>query len=205
MRLELMAGSEIRKTWYDYFSSTAYGYDPKTLTNKPVIFPNESWARTFPLHLENKTENAFASFYANGSYSLKSRYILGASVRFDGSDLFGVDKKYRFLPLYSFSALWRISEEPFLQESTAVNNLALRASYGIQGNIDKSTSSFVMGNYNQESILPGVSEDVIVLGTPPTVACVGRRPTPPTSVLMPHSSTISSQPQSMHTTERAAT
>lgn len=165
--LELMAGSEIRKTWYDYFSSTAYGYDPKTLTNKPVIFPNESWARTFPLHLENKTENAFASFYANGSYSLKSRYILGASVRFDGSDLFGVDKKYRFLPLYSFSALWRISEEPFLQESTAVNNLALRASYGIQGNIDKSTSSFVMGNYNQESILPGVSEDVIVLGTPP--------------------------------------
>ena len=107
------------------------------------------------------------SFYANGSYSLLQRYTLGASVRFDGSDLFGVDKKYRYLPLYSFSALWRISEEPWLRESTFVQNLALRMSYGIQGNIDKSTSSFVMGDYKNESILPGVVEDVIVLGTPP--------------------------------------
>lgn len=165
--LEAMAGSEIRKTWYDAFSSTAYGYDRKTLTSKPVIFPNESWARTFPLHTESVTENAYASFYATASYSLLRRYTLGASVRFDGSDLFGVDKKYRFLPLYSFSGLWRISDEPFLRDATSVNNLAIRLSYGIQGNIDKSTSSFVMGDYNNASILPGVSEDVIVLGTPP--------------------------------------
>lgn len=165
--LEAMAGTEIRKTWYDSFSSTAYGYDRKTLTSKPVIFPNESWARTFPLHTESMIENAYASFYATTSYSLLRRYTFGASVRFDGSDLFGVDKKYRFLPLYSFSGLWRVSDEPFMRESTAVNNLAIRASYGIQGNIDKSTSSFVMGDYNNTSILPGVSEDVIVLGNPP--------------------------------------
>lgn len=165
--LELMGGTEIRKTWYDAFSTTAYGYDRKTLTSKPVIFPNESWARTFPLHTESYLENAYASFYANGSYSFMRRYTFGASVRFDGSDLFGVDKKYRFLPLYSFSGLWRISDEPWLRESTAVDNLALRASYGIQGNIDKSTSSYVMGDYNTTSILPGVTEDIIVIGNPP--------------------------------------
>lgn len=165
--LEIMAGSELRKTWYDAFSTTAYGYDRKTLTSKPVIFPNESWARTFPLHTESLVENAYASFYGNGSYSILSRYILGASVRFDGSDLFGVDKKYRYLPLYSFSALWRLSDEPFMQGVTAVNNLALRASYGIQGNIDKSTSSFVMGDYKNLTLLPGGSEDMIVLGNPP--------------------------------------
>ncbi len=165
--LEAMVGTEIRKTWYDSFSSTAYGYDRKTLTSKPVIFPNESWARTFPLHTESISENAYASFYATASYSLLRRYTLGASVRFDGSDLFGVDKKYRFLPLYSFSGLWRISDEAFMRDASAVNNLAVRLSYGIQGNIDKSTSSFVMGDYNNTSILPGVTEDVIVLGTPP--------------------------------------
>lgn len=165
--LELMLGTELRKTWYDYFSSTAYGYDPKTLTNKPVIFPNESWARQFPLHSESVSENAYASFFATGSYTLMNRYTFGASVRFDGSDLYGVAKKYRFLPLYSFSGLWRASDEPWLRESTFVNNLALRASYGIQGNIDKETSSFVMGNYNNASILPGVVEDVIVLGSAP--------------------------------------
>ncbi len=165
--LELMAGTELRKTWYKAFSSTAYGYDRKTLTSKPVIFPNESWAKTFPLHTESYLENAYASFYANGSYSFLRRYTFGASIRFDGSDLFGVDKKYRFLPLYSFSGLWRISDEPWMQSSTAVDNLALRASYGIQGNIDKSTSSFVMGDYNTSSILPGVTEDIIVIGNPP--------------------------------------
>lgn len=165
--LEAMAGTEIRKTWYDALSSTAYGYDRKTLTSKPVIFPNESWARTFPLHTESYSENAYASFYATASYSLLRRYTLGGSVRFDGSDLFGVDKKYRFTPLYSFSGLWRVSDEPWLQNNYAVSNLALRLSYGIQGNIDKSTSSFVMGDYNTSSILPGVTEDVIVLGTPP--------------------------------------
>lgn len=165
--LELMAGSELRKTWYDAFSTTAYGYDRKTLTSKPVLFPNEAWARTFPLHTESVVENAYASFYGNGSYSILSRYILGASVRFDGSDLFGVEKKYRYLPLYSFSALWRVSEEKFMEGVTAVNNLALRASYGIQGNIDKSTSSYVMGDYKNLTLLPGGSEDMIVLGNPP--------------------------------------
>lgn len=165
--LEVMAGSELRKTWYDYFSSTAYGYDPKTLTNKPVMFPSEDWARQFPLHSESISENAYASFFATGSYTFLDRYTFGSSVRFDGSDLYGVAKKYRFLPLYSFSGLWRASDEPWLRESTVINNLALRASYGIQGNIDKETSSFVMGNYNNTSILPGVTEDVIVLGSAP--------------------------------------
>ena len=165
--LEAMAGTEIRKTWYDFFSSTAYGYDKRTLTSKPVIFPNEAWARTFPLHSESVSENAYASFYATASYSLMRRYTLGGSVRFDGSDLFGVDKKYRFLPLYSFSGLWRASDEPWLRENTWLSNLALRLSYGIQGNIDKNTSSMVMGNYNNSSILPGTVEDVIVLGNPP--------------------------------------
>lgn len=165
--LEVMLGTELRRTWYDYFSSTAYGYDPKTLTNKPVIFPSEEWARQFPLHTESVSENAYASFFATASYTLMSRYTLGGSVRFDGSDLYGVAKKYRFLPLYSFSGLWRASDEPWLRESTVVNNLAFRASYGIQGNIDKNTSSMVMGNYNNASILPGVTEDVIVLGSAP--------------------------------------
>ena len=55
---------------------------------------------------------------SNGSYTLMDRYTLGGSVRMDGSDLFGVDKKYRYLPIYSVSGLWRISNEPLINSSS---------------------------------------------------------------------------------------
>ena len=164
--LEVMAGTE-RKTWYETLFSAGYGFDRKTLTTKPVIFPNESYATSFPLHQTTYKENAYVSFYSTASYSLLNRYTVGGSIRFDGSDLFGVDKKYRYLPLYSVSALWRLSQEPFMQQAKWVDNLVFRASYGLQGNIDKNTSPFLLGTYRSESILPGVSEDVIIINSAP--------------------------------------
>ena len=143
--LEVMAGTELRKTWYETLFSAGYGFDRKTLTTKPVIFPNESYATSFPLHQTTYKENAYVSFYSTASYSLLNRYTVGGSIRFDGSDLFGVDKKYRYLPLYSVSALWRLSQEPFMQQAKWVDNLVFRASYGLQGNIDKNTSPFLLG------------------------------------------------------------
>ena len=128
--LEVMAGTELRKTWYETLFSAGYGFDRKTLTTKPVIFPNESYATSFPLHQTTYKENAYVSFYSTASYSLLNRYTVGGSIRFDGSDLFGVDKKYRYLPLYSVSALWRLSQEPFMQQAKWVDNLVFRASYG---------------------------------------------------------------------------
>ena len=165
--LEVMAGTELRKTWYETLFSAGYGFDRKTLTTKPVIFPNESYATSFPLHQTTYKENAYVSFYSTASYSLLNRYTVGGSIRFDGSDLFGVDKKYRYLPLYSVSALWRLSQEPFMQQAKCVDNLVFRASYGLQGNIDKNTSPFLLGTYRSESILPGVSEDVIIINSAP--------------------------------------
>lgn len=168
--VQIMGGSEIRKNCYDAIGSNAYGYDPKTLTTKPLIFPEgyEDKAKTFALHTKSYTENAFASFYANGSYTLMRRYTLGASVRMDGSDLFGVDKKYRFLPIYSVSGLWRLSNEPFLKSAENwMDNLALRLSYGLQGNIDKNTSPYLIGNYDNVNILPGNPESNITISGAP--------------------------------------
>ena len=162
---EAMVGTEIRKTWEEKLYSAGYGFDRKTLTTKPIIFPEESQA--FKLHEKAHVENAYVSAFSTLSYSLLNRYTLGGSIRFDGSDLFGVDKKYRYLPLYSVSGLWRISQEPFMASSKWIDNLVVRASYGLQGNIDKNTSPFLLGNYRIENILPGGSEDMIdVSGAP---------------------------------------
>ena len=164
---EIMVGSELRRTWATTLYSVGYGYDRRTMTNQPVVFPSESQA--FPLHSKTNVENAYVSAFSTMSYSLLNRYTLGGSIRFDGSDLFGVDKKYRYLPLYSVSALWRISESPFTENAKWMDNLVIRASYGLQGNIDKNTSPYLLGKYqsNANPILPGNTEDMIVVNSAP--------------------------------------
>lgn len=166
--LEVMVGTELRKTWYETLFSAGYGFDRQTLTTKPVVFPDEDRARQFPLHQKTYKENAYVSFFSTASYSLMHRYTFGGSIRFDGSDLFGVDKKYRYLPLYSVSGLWRLSNEPFMQGTRKwMDNLAFRVSYGIQGNIDKNTSPFLLGKYIVDNILPGGSEHMIDINSAP--------------------------------------
>lgn len=164
--IQIMAGSEIRKNWYENASSTGYGYDPKTLTFKNLNLRKQD-LNDWKLKSKSYTENAFASFFANGSYTLKSRYTLGGSVRMDGSDLFGVDKKYRFLPIYSVSGMWRLSNEPFISQLKWIDNLAFRLSYGLQGNIDKTTSPFLVGSYGYVDIIPEGDEENITIDNAP--------------------------------------
>ena len=165
--VELMGGFELRHAETKSVTSTAYGYDSRTLTSQPVLFPTESIARKYPLHEETHTENAYVSWFATGSYTLLHRYTFGSSVRWDGSDVFGVAKKYRYLPLYSFSGLWRMKEEKWLRDVEWINELSLRASYGIQGNIDKNTSPYLIGKFDKTSILPGNIETIIEAQTAP--------------------------------------
>ncbi|MBR4848371.1 MAG: SusC/RagA family TonB-linked outer membrane protein [Bacteroidaceae bacterium] len=165
--VEVMVGTELRRVKTESNYSVAYGYDPRTLTTIPLIFPNENIAESNPLYSETFTENAFASFFATASYCFKNRYTLGGSVRFDGSDVFGVAKEYRFLPLYSVSGLWRVIEEEWMEDAHFIDNLGIRASYGLQGNIDKNTSPYLIGKFDKTQILPGNVEDVIQAETAP--------------------------------------
>lgn len=165
--LDLLVGSEIRRTSFTSNFSAAYGYNKQTLTSQPFNYPDDSWQRYFPLFKRIENENAFVSLFGTASYTLNKKYTFGSSIRFDGSDVFGVDPKYKYLPLYSFSGLWRVSEENFLQFEKWINNLAVRASYGLQGNIDKDTSPFVLGKWENISILPGKTIDGISVSAPP--------------------------------------
>jgi TonB-linked SusC/RagA family outer membrane protein len=72
------------------------------------------------------------SQFARLDYSLKDRYMLSATVRRDGSSKFGVSNRYGVFP--SFSAGWRISDEPFFKGISFINDLKLRGSWGMMGN-----------------------------------------------------------------------
>lgn len=77
-------------------------------------------------------EKANVGYLARASYAFKDRYHVTASIRRDGSSVFGVDKKFGNFP--SFGLAWTISEESFLNGSNYIDFLKLKASYGKNGN-----------------------------------------------------------------------
>ncbi len=70
--------------------------------------------------------------FTSVNYAYKERFLLGGTLRYDGSSRFGANTRYGLFP--AISAGYRLSEEPFLKGSPVVSDLKIRASYGEAGN-----------------------------------------------------------------------
>lgn len=73
----------------------------------------------------------FGLFF-RANYNYRDRYLVEVNGRYDGSSRFLKGNRYGFFP--SVSAAWRMSEESFMSNLSAINNLKIRASYGVLGN-----------------------------------------------------------------------
>lgn len=164
---DFMVGNELRRNEGKSVFGSGYGYNEKTLTTLPFIFPDTDMANTFKLYSISRSRNAFASFFSTASYTYDRRYTLFGSVRYDGSDLFGVDPKYKYLPLWSFGAAWNVINEPWMKDMSWITTLKVRGSYGLQGNIDKNTSPYIVATYGNATILPGNNETTLSVDSPP--------------------------------------
>ncbi|SFN78549.1 TonB-linked outer membrane protein, SusC/RagA family [Chryseobacterium oleae] len=168
--IDLMAGSEIRRTNDNTTLTRAFGYNSMTRTGTPIVFPSSNFAgdKKYETYREMApVENAYASMFATASYTFDQKYTFFGSVRYDGTNLFGVNKKYKYLPIWAVSGSWLVTKENFMKDLTAISNLRLRASYGLQGNIDRNTSPFFIGEYKETTILPGNKENIINVISPP--------------------------------------
>ncbi|SIS86543.1 SusC/RagA family TonB-linked outer membrane protein [Belliella pelovolcani] len=97
----------------------------------------------------------FLSYYANASYEIDRTYILSFSARKDQSNLFGVESNMRGVPLWSIGGAWLISNNSFYNVDF-LPYLKLRATYGYNGNIDRSLSAFTTVQFiNGNPLLPG--------------------------------------------------
>ncbi len=139
-----LATSEIRSVITDGLSGTHYGWMPE---RGQVISP--SYTDAYIVDLKNGaftpviTDNRAntVSWIFSGIYSYKDKYTLNANVRMDGSNQFGENPKYRFLPIWSVAGKYALTNEAFMKPyEDWLSYLALRLSYGIQGNVDKGTS-----------------------------------------------------------------
>jgi len=92
----------------------------------------------------NGSSWSLMSYIGRVNYSYADKYLVTATVRRDGSSRFGENNKWGIFPSGSFA--WRISEEDFMQQSTFIDDLKLRAGYGVTGNQE-------IGNYSFASAL----------------------------------------------------
>lgn len=81
-----------------------------------------------------KNDSKLISFFGRVSYDFDGKYLFTASLRHEGSSKFGANNKWGNFP--AVSAGWRISQESFMKELVWINDLKIRADYGITGNQD---------------------------------------------------------------------
>lgn len=89
------------------------------------------------------------SFYGRAIYDYKGKYLLQATIRRDGSSAFGINNRWGMFP--SVSAGWNIDREAFMEKVAFVDQLKLRAGYGVSGNsvgFDAYTARLVYGAQN---------------------------------------------------------
>ncbi|WP_439151922.1 SusC/RagA family TonB-linked outer membrane protein [Winogradskyella sp.] len=115
----------------------------------------------FP-NVDTRFDARLLSYFARLQYDFDGKYLLSAVIRRDGSSKFGPENKFGYFP--SGSLGWIASDEAFLENSTFLNFLKFRASYGILGN-DR------IGDFRFVSVLDGegayVFNDILTFGTTP--------------------------------------
>lgn len=80
----------------------------------------------------DKQDSKLIGFFGRLTYNWKERYMLTASLRYEGSSRFGANNKWGYFP--AVSAGWRISDEPFMANVSWINDLKLRGDFGVTGN-----------------------------------------------------------------------
>lgn len=76
-------------------------------------------------------ENKLIGYFGRFNYNYQGKYILSASVRYEGSSKFGADHKWGTFP--AVSGAWNMKGEGFLRENEWLSNLKLRAGFGVTG------------------------------------------------------------------------
>lgn len=114
----------------------ATNLDQETFTasdfpNPELRYDGLDQGRAFTPRLFDSRDEQLLSFLGRLNYSYKSRYLLTASFRADGTSKFAPGNKYSFFP--ALAAAWRISNEDFLKDQNLISDAKLRVGYGLTG------------------------------------------------------------------------
>ena len=122
-------------SWEQADNNDGFGLRVYNFYNDDLTYHNLGMANNIDINdiiSNNLSTLRMISFYGRINYSYKSKYLLQATVRRDGSSAFGENNRWATFP--SVSAAWRITEEQFMKNQHVFDDLKLRVGYGISGN-----------------------------------------------------------------------
>lgn len=151
--INAMAGFEVREVKTGGNGMHIYGYhhDPLLrVTVDPInrfpVRPSGSMSIPASPSIEADMITRFVSVYGNAIYSFKDRYSVTASMRRDGSNIYGLATNDKWKPLWSVGVGYELSKESFFR-SDFIDYLKLRATLGYSGNVDLSRSALPVASY----------------------------------------------------------
>lgn len=149
--LNIQVGQEANETVSRNSVATTLGWDNQLQTSPYVdyqmlnngVFNTVTGSGFLGITPFTSTEvrSRFNSYFALASYRLNRKYSLDLSWRRDHSNLFGSSITAQNKPTYSVGGKWTLSNESFMEKITWINQLALRATYGITGNSPYTTAT----------------------------------------------------------------
>lgn len=123
--VRVLAGEEAMRRTYNSYYIYSPDVDPK------IPYPNTSTAEKDQGDYDYNSRT-MQSFFGILDYNYNGKYYLQASIREDGSSLFGEDNQWG--TFWSVGGSWNIHKESFMEKFSFLDILKLRASYGVNGN-----------------------------------------------------------------------
>jgi TonB-linked SusC/RagA family outer membrane protein len=133
--LSVMAGHEAQENRWEYLSGERSNF----LFNS--VHELDAGDSQTAKNGSSRNSGAIESYFGRLNYGFNDRYLLTATLRRDGSSNFGSNNRWATFP--SLAAAWKLKNESFLENITAVDNLKLRLGWGLVGN--QSASSYAYG------------------------------------------------------------
>ena len=131
-KLSIMAGY----SWEERMSNDGFGLTVHDFYDDVLKWNQLTYASTIDgiPAIESGTKETVRniSFYGRVGYSYNSKYMIQATIRRDGSSVFGKNNRWGTFP--SVSVAWNITEEDFMKHQDVISNLKLRLGYGVSGN-----------------------------------------------------------------------
>jgi len=139
----LLAGHSYQET---IFKQKRFDLEGFALNGIEPRYQDQISTDVLPTTLESIAfENEQQSFFGRLNYGYKSKYLLTATLRADGSSKFGKNNKYGYFP--SVALGWNINNEDFMADNELFSNLKLRASWGQTGNQDGIPSKVSLASF----------------------------------------------------------